>query len=109
MEANNRSFALSDEQEKKILAWQIGAFITAFVLFIPVSLITLYLFNGSIKYIFIPVSIPLLYIGVSSIKNQLSIIRMRGQKGPSRGRKAIVFGILIIVLLPIELLFIFVP
>jgi hypothetical protein len=85
-----------------------GVFIAAFILFIPTGIITLYLFNGSLKYIFIPLCIPFLYIGISSIKNRVSILRLRGQKWPSRETSAVTFGWLLIGVVTIQLLFVFI-
>jgi outer membrane protein assembly factor BamB len=99
----------SEKEEKKILAWQIGVFAATFILFFPAGLITLYLFNGSIKYLFIFISIPLLYIGLSSIKNRVSIIRTRRHKGPSRGKSAVIFGAIALLSIVVELALIFIP
>jgi len=43
------------------------------------------------------VMIPNLYLGASSIKNRVSIMRLRGQKGYSRDTRAVIFGIIIVV------------
>jgi hypothetical protein len=104
---DNKPVQTSKKDEKKVLAWQLGVFIAMFILFIPTSIITLYLFNGSIKFMFIPLSLPLLYIGISSIKNKISIAKIRGQKGPSRDKTAVTFGWLIIGIVIIQLLFVF--
>ncbi|HRQ41161.1 MAG TPA: PQQ-binding-like beta-propeller repeat protein [Chloroflexota bacterium] len=94
--------------EEKVMRWQYGAVALMFVLFFPTAILSLYIFNGSIKYIFLPLSIPLLFIGVSSIKNQVSIFRSKGKKEPARGKNAVGIGILMIVAVFVQLLFIFV-
>ena len=99
---------LSAKKEKAIIKWQYGAVALMFVLFLPAAYLSIYIFNGSIKYIFLPLSIPLLFIGISAIKNQVFIIGPRGKNEPSRGGSAVGFGILLIVFSFVQLLFIFV-
>lgn len=99
---------LSFEEEKKIMRWQYVAVALMFILFFPTAILSLYIFNGSIKYIFVPLSIPLLFIAVSSIKNQVSILRPKGKKEPTRGKSAVGIGILMIIVVFVQLLIVFV-
>ena len=52
---------------------------------------------GVDRYSILAVMIPNLYLGASSIKNRVSIMRLRGQKGYSRDTRAVIFGIIIVV------------
>ena len=84
------------------------AFIAAFVLFFVAGLISVKVF-GVIKYSALGVCLPMLYLGISSIKNRISIARLRGQKGYSTGTRAVVFGILMIVFAIAYIVIIFTP
>ncbi len=95
-------------QEKKVIRWQYGALALTFVLFIPSVYSSIYLFNGSIKYVFLPLSIPLLFIGFSAIKNQVLFPNAKGSKEPIRGYRAVNIGRLFIVVLLGQLLIILV-
>lgn len=100
---------LTPKEEKVVLQWQYGALATVFVLSIPVTILVVNLFNGSIKYIFVIFSIPLLFIGISSIVYQVSILRPRGQKDPSRGTRAVILGAFMIVGGIFQLSVVFIP
>ena len=101
--------AEAKQKEKAVLAWQYRIFFAMFILFVPITLLIVNAFNGSMRYAFLPLSIPSFYIGISSIKNRVSIVRLRGRKEPARGRQAMFFGYLLIGAGIIQLLFVFVP
>ncbi len=82
-------------QQEKALIKQYIAFFAAFVLFIPAAILTPYLFNGSIKYFPVFLTPPFFYIGVSSIKHQVTIVRISGQRLGGSG--AVFVGILMIL------------
>jgi hypothetical protein len=82
--------------EEIVVKRQWMAFIAAFVLFLVAGLISVKVF-GVIKYSVLGICLPILYLGASSIKNRISIARLRGQKGNSRGTRAVVFGAVMIV------------
>lgn len=103
-----KQFSQPSSEEEKILRWQYGAFALCFILFIPSVFVSYYFFNGSIKGIFVPITIMQLFIGISSLKNQVSILRPRGQREPARGKSAVVIGIMMIVALFIESVVVFV-
>ena len=100
---------LTPKEETVVLQWQYGALATVFILSIPMTILVVNLFNGSIKYIFVIFSIPLLFIGISSIIHQVSILRPRGQKDPSRGTRAVILGALMIVGGIFQLSLVFIP
>ena len=52
---------------------------------------------GAARYSILAVMIPYLYLGASSIKNRVSIMRLRGQNGYSRDTRAVIFGIIMVV------------
>lgn len=104
---NNSEEAI--QKEKKVLAWQYGVFFAMFILFVPITLFVVNTFNGSFRYIFLPLSIPVFYIGISSIKNRVSIVRIKGRKEPARGKQAVIFGFLAIGGGILQLLFVFIP
>jgi len=97
------------QKEKRVLAWQYGVFFAMFILFVPITLFVLNTFNGSIRYALLPLSIPIFYIGISSIKNRVSILRLKGRKEPARGKQAVIFGFLLTGSGIIQLLFVFIP
>lgn len=101
--------AESKQKEKRVLAWQYGVFFAMFVLFVPITLFVINTFNGSFRYALLPLSIPIFYIGVSSIKNRVSILRLKGRKEPARGKQAVIFGFLLIGGGILQLLFVFIP
>lgn len=100
---------LTPEEEKTILQRQYGAFATLFVLLIPTTILMVNLFNGSIKYIFVIFSIPFLFIGISSVMYQVSILRPRGQKKPSRGTRAVILGAFMVAGGVFQLSLVFIP
>ena len=66
------------------------ASIAAFVLFILADSISVKVF-GVEKYGVLGICIPMFYLGASSIKNRVSIVRLKGQKGYSRDTRACCF------------------
>ncbi len=83
------------DDEKRIIIFQYAAFLAAMLLFIPLSLLSLYLAN-SFKW-GLQMILPLhLFIGISSVKNQVSILRPRGRIDHSRGKQAVTYGKLMI-------------
>lgn len=93
METNNQSAA----QEERIIRRQWIAVIAGFVLFFIGGSISQRLF-GVTEYGVVGVCLPLLYLGFSSIRNRISIIRLRGNKEHSRDRRAVILGTFMIVL-----------
>ncbi len=92
MEINNKPV----NNEEIIIKRQWVAFIATFVLFFPAVFISLSVF-GIARYSILAVMIPMMYLGTSSIKNRVSIMRLRGQKGYSRDTRALIFGIITVV------------
>jgi len=82
--------------EEIVIKRQWISFFAAFILFFLAGLISIKVF-GVIKYSVLGVCIPMLYLGTSSIKNRISIARLRGQKGYSRGTRAVIFGVIALV------------
>ena len=93
METNNQSAA----HEERILRRQWMAVIAGFVLFFISGSISQRLF-GVTEYGIVGVCLPLLYLGISSIRNRISIIRLRGKKEYSRDQRAVILGTFMIVL-----------
>jgi hypothetical protein len=83
--------------EEMILKRQWIAVIAAFVLFAIGGFLSQRMF-GVTEYGIFGVCIPMLYLGVSSIKNRISIIRLRGKKEYSRDQRAVTLGTFMIVL-----------
>ena len=79
------------DDEKRIVVFQYAALLAAILLFIPLSLLSLYLAK-SIQWGLLMI-LPLhLFIGISSVRNQVSILTPRGRGGCSRGNQAVIFG-----------------
>jgi hypothetical protein len=83
--------------EETIIKRQWIAVIAAFVLFAIGGLLSQRMF-GELKYGILGVCIPMLYLGISSIRNRVSIIRLRGKKEYSRDQRAVVLGSFMIIL-----------
>lgn len=80
-----------DDDKKRIVILQYAALLAAILLFIPLSLLSLYLAN-SIHWGLLMI-LPLhLFIGISSVRNQVSILKPRGRGGCSRGNQAVTYG-----------------
>lgn len=94
--------------EEVVIKRQQIAVIAAFILFAIGSFISLRLF-GVAKYGVLGVCIPMLYLGVSSIKNRISLVRLRGQKTYSRDTRAIVFGVIMIAFAIVYMVMVFAP
>jgi hypothetical protein len=79
------------DEKKHIVIFQYAALLAAILLFVPLSLLSLYLAN-SIQWGFLMI-LPLhLFIGISSVRNQVSILKPRGRGGCSRGNQAVIYG-----------------
>ena len=104
MEVNN----LPKVNDEVVVKRQWIAFIAAFILFIFAGFISMKVF-GVAKYSVLGLCIPMLYLGASSIKNRLSIARLRGQEGYSKGTRAVVFGIIMIVVAIAYIIIMFTP
>ena len=59
------------------------------------------------KYGAIEIVLAQLFIGISSIKNQVSIMKIKGQKEKSRGKRAVVVGYIAILAAIIGVIVIF--
>ena len=77
--------------EETIIKRQWMAVIAAFVLFFAGGFLA-ERFLGDIKYGILGVCLPMLYLGLSSIRNRISIVRLRGNKDYSRDQRAVVLG-----------------
>lgn len=104
------------EDEKRIIIKQYIALFAALFLFIPLSLLSLFIAN-SIKWGVLMIFPFCFYIAISSIKDQVSIFRWRGQFDLSRGGQAVAYGkfmvvsgfitVLIILIIPAHLFYSF--
>jgi len=82
--------------EKRIILWQYAAFFVALLLFLPLSLLSLLLAN-SVKWGLLMILPFYMFIGISSVKNQVSIFRLKGQVNCSRCKDALIYGCIMIV------------
>ena len=94
--------------EAVVIKRQWIAFVAAFVLFVLASFISVKVF-GVAKYSILGLCAPMAYLGISSIKHRVSIARLRGQKGYSRDTRAVVFGIIMLVLATAYVAVVFIP
>jgi formate-dependent nitrite reductase membrane component NrfD len=87
-------------EQKKIIKSQYIAMATAFVLFFVTAIFSILLFEGNfVKVIRMAITVgysPVLFIGVSSIRNEISILRPKGEKQYSTGKRAVTMGVLLI-------------
>jgi hypothetical protein len=97
-----------EAHEEVIIKRQWIAVVAAFILFFVGSFLSTRLF-GVTKYGALGVCIPMLYLGISSIKNRLSIIRFRGQKGYTRDKRAMTLGIIMLALASAYTILVFMP
>ena len=94
--------------EETIIKRQWIAVAAAFVFFLVGGFISMRVF-GVTKYGVLGVCLPMLYIGASSIKNRISIVRVRGRQGYSRDKHAVTFGVILLVLAIAYLVLAFMP
>lgn len=97
-----------EAHEEVIIRRQWIAVVAAFILFFAGGFLSTRLF-GVTKYGALGVCIPMLYLGISSIKNRLSIIRFRGQKGYTRDKRAMTLGIIMLALASAYTILVFMP
>ena len=87
-------------EQKKIIKSQYIAMAMAFVLFFVTAIFSILLFEGNfVKVIRMAITVgysPVLFIGVSSIRNEISILRPKGEKQYSTGKRAVTMGVLLI-------------
>jgi hypothetical protein len=104
MNANN----LKKVSDEVVVKRQWIAFISCFILFLLASFISAKVF-GVAKYSVLGMCIPMWYIGASSIKNRLSIVRLKGQAGYSKGTRAVILGVIMIVVATAYIIIMFTP
>ncbi len=104
----NSKVEISNADEKNIVKWQYIVFFAAVLLFVPFSFLLMRM-RQPLKYSALEPCLPLFYIGLSSIRNRVSIIRLRGQREYSRGTKAMVFGFIAFAIVIVNILIVFVP
>jgi hypothetical protein len=98
----------SGVQEEIVIKRQWIAVIAAFVLFAVGGFLSQRMF-GDTRYGVLGVCIPMLYLGISSIKNRVSIIRLRGKKEYSRDSRAVTLGTFMIILAILYVVFALFP
>jgi hypothetical protein len=94
--------------ESIIITRQYIAFFVALILFIPFSLLSVIIFH-TMKYGMIISMVIMLYIGISSITNRVSILRPKGRMEYSKGKEAVVYGVLMLVGAIINIIFFLIP
>jgi hypothetical protein len=94
--------------EKVVVQRQWIAFSATFVLFALTSFLSIKVF-GVPKYSILGMSAPMAYLGFSSIKNRFSIAKFRGQQGYSKGTRAVIFGVVMLVLALASVAIVFIP
>lgn len=80
-----------ETHEEGVIKRQWIAVIVGFLVF-AISFFLSERMEGMNKYAVLGICLPMLYLGVSSIRNRLSIIRLRGKKGYSRDQRAVILG-----------------
>jgi hypothetical protein len=93
-----------DDNERDATQQQYIALVVGFILIIPALLLSQIVFDnmGYGGFIF---CLPIFFVGFSSIKNRVSIIRRKGQRGYCRGTDAIAQGKMFVILAIIIFLF----
>jgi hypothetical protein len=105
MEVNN----IASGEEEIIVKRQWASVIAGLVFLVIVGLISRLAF-GTFKYGLLGPCIPMLYLGVSSIKNRVSVLRLKGQRGKySRDSSAIYVGVGILVSVAIDIVVLLTP
>lgn len=93
MENNIRN----EVDEKTIIKWQYGALIAAFIIFGPLAFVSRLMVHITIRYFALLAILPMFYIAISSMKNRVSIIRLRGQKEYPKGKQAFLYGAIFLI------------
>jgi len=96
------------QNEKSITKRQYLAFAIGMVLFIPATLISTNVFRTPKYGMLAPVA-TIIYIAISSMTNQISILRARGRREPSRGKQALTYGVILLGVAIFAVISIFVP
>lgn len=99
----------SSENEKAIIKWQYGAFVIAVIIFISFGFISQSILHITIRYTALITILPMFYIAISSIKNRVSVLRLRGQKEYSKDKQAIMFGAILLVVEIAAFIFLLTP
>jgi hypothetical protein len=98
-----------ETNEDSIIKWQWGALFAALILFLPACLLSIKFF-GTWKYGgVLSVCVQLFYIGMSSIINKISIGRVSGQKGYSKGTRAILMGTILLIIALVNMVTVLTP
>src|SRR5215207_7407371 len=100
--------SLSNE-ERTIISWQYRALIIAILIFIVSVVVLRSVFHGTTKYAMVLTILPMFYIAFSSMKHRVSILRLRGQKGYSRGQRALLLGTILLIVEVATLIFFLSP
>jgi heme/copper-type cytochrome/quinol oxidase subunit 4 len=88
---------ISTEEEKSIVNRQFKAFFVGVSIFVLSAILSRVVFHTTMRYGVLLTILPMFYIAISSMKNRVSILRLKGQKEYSRGQQAFIFGIIILI------------
>ena len=99
----------SIETEKAIIKWQYGAFVIAVIIFISFGFISRSILHTTIRYAALTTILPMFYVAISSIKNRVSILRLKGQKEYSKDKQAVMFGAILLVVEIATFIFLLTP
>ena len=100
---------VSTEEEKSIINWQFKAFFTGVVIFILSGILSKVVFHITMRYGALLTILPMFYVAISSMKNRVSILRLKGQKGYSRGQRAFFIGIILLIVEIATFIFLLTP
>lgn len=96
--------------EEMIIKLQNTSVVLAFLFGIIGVLIVVFAFGPrQYKYILLGPSLPMIYLGVSSIKNRLSVVKAKGQRGYARGSQAVFMGVLVLISIIVDIVIVFSP
>ena len=100
---------ITTEEEKNIINRQFKAFFIGIVIFVLSAILSRVVFQFTMRYGALLTILPMFYIAISSMKNRVSILRLRGQKDYSRGQRAFLFGIIILIVEIATFIFLLTP
>ena len=99
----------TNTKEKTIINWQNKAVIATILIFVVSAFLSRVVFHSTMRYAALLTILPMLYIAISSMKNRISIFRLKGQKEYARGQQAFLFGAILLLVELTAFLFLLTP
>ncbi len=100
---------INAKEEKAIIKRQFGVLIIAIIIIIPLTILLRLVYHNTLRYVFLLGTVPLFYIAFSSMKDRVSILRLREEKEYPKGKQAFLRGAIFLVIEIAALIFFLTP